>query len=239
MNLINLTFHLGVIFAIFSFIWGILNFLFNLLRGGKVETVWGEYILKALQYLLLVNVVMLSCLDQNSLLVPSQLILTSLVLLLYFISKFQKRQQKSDMLSSMNEHIQNEINNAGVNMNLRIPGMKSRFNAAIEIIVILFSIALFILLSFYPHYAENTVAVWFYKRIVIFENLPLIGFIFKVVGFFFLLSILFKIVNGIGMLFTGQPFFVVRREFMNRNDFGGKDKARKDENDFDDYEEIK
>jgi hypothetical protein len=61
----------------------------------------------------------------------------------------------------------------------------------------------------------------------------LIGFIFKVIGFFFLLRILIKIFNGFTFLISGKPFVNVKSGY-----YAGR-KKDKDDDSFDDFEEIK
>src|SRR5215217_3518452 len=50
---LNLAFSLGVVFAIFGFLWGILNMILTLLRGARPKTIGEEYLLKMVQYFFL------------------------------------------------------------------------------------------------------------------------------------------------------------------------------------------
>ena len=74
---------------------------------------------------------------------------------------------------------------------------------------------------FRPDIANNAVAFWFKDSILDIESTAIIGFVFKVIGFFFLIGILFKTVNS---------FQYISEALFNKN-------QRKD-SDFDDYEEI-
>ena len=93
MELLNFIFRLGVVFAIFGFIWGLIQVGIRLLTIGRQRQTAEIYILKAVQYLLLVNVTFLICYDQNiqGLDVTSQLVFGSIILLMYFMGKFQNR----------------------------------------------------------------------------------------------------------------------------------------------------
>ena len=126
------------------------------------------------------------------------------ILALYFIGKFQKSQNNVLMLSRMG-----------------IATSTSKFNSKYEIIIIILSLLVFIGFIFRPDIANNVVAFWFKESILDIESTAIIGFIFKVIGFFFLMSILFKTVNS---------FQYISESLINKN-------QRKD-SDFDDYEEI-
>jgi hypothetical protein len=214
---IDLAFRLGVVFAIFGFIWGILNMLLTLLRGGRTKTVFEEYLLKSVQYFFLVNVTFLFCVqkEDSSILMPNELILAGLILILYFTGKLQNRQNRSAIFKM-----------AGNPM----PAISTMFNVKAEMVVITFSILFFTAFVFFPDYAQNPISTWFYDSILDIESTPIFGFIFKIIGFFVLLSILFKLLNGFSYLLSGAPLIKVNRQFQSRN--------KNDDNKFDDFEEI-
>ena len=217
---IDLAFHLGVVFAIFGFLWGILNLGLTLLRGGKTKSVLEEYSLKMVQYFFLVNVTFLFCVQKEdaTILLPNELVLAGLILILYFTGKLQNRQSRSAFFQM-----------AGNNL----PQMGTQFNLKAEIIVITLSILFFTGFVFFPTYAQNPISNWFFESILNIENTPVFGFIFKVIGFFVLLSILFKLINGFSYMLSGAPLISVNRRFESR------DPNKKDDNDkFDDFEEV-
>lgn len=214
MELLNFIFRLGVVFAIFGFIWGLIQVGIRLLTIGRQRQTAEIYILKAVQYLLLVNVTFLICYDQNiqGLDVTSQLVFGSIILLMYFMGKFQNRKNKQQLFKLYtNGMLQSDFG----------------FNVRAEIAVIVMSLAVFVLFWFYPQWAGNPVSLWFQSSILNIEDTPIFGFIFKVIGFFFLLNILIKVINSIMMLLSGRAF-----QNNQRSD------NRKDDNHFDDFEEI-
>ena len=205
MEILELTFQLGVFFAIYGFIWFFVDLGFMLLNGGKPRSLVETYFFKGIQYVFLVNVIFLFSIDMNS----GSIALANLypiifILALYFIGKFQKSQNNVLMLSRMG-----------------LATSTSKFNSKYEIIIIILSLLVFIGFIFRPDIANNVVAFWFKESILDIESTAIIGFIFKVIGFFFLLSILFKTVNS---------FQYISESLINKN-------QRKD-SDFDDYEEI-
>ena len=217
MKFIDLAFRLGVVFAIFGFIWGILNMLLTLLRGARPKTIFEEYILKFFQYFFLVNVTFLFCVqkENSSILMPNELILAGLILILYFTGKLQNRQNRSAIFKM-----------AGNPM----PNLMTIFNLKAEIMVITSAILIFTAFVFFPEYAQNPISNWFYESILDIESTPIFGFIFKVIGFFVLISILFKLLNGFSYLLSGAPLVTVNRQFQSNK--------KNDENKFDDFEEM-
>ena len=205
MEILELTFQLGVFFAIYSFIWFFVDLGFMLLNGGKPRSLVETYFFKGIQYVFLVNVIFLFSIDMNS----GSIALANLypiifILALYFIGKFQKSQKNVLMLSRMG-----------------LATSTSKFNSKYEMIIIILSLLVFIGFIFRPDIANNVVAFWFKESILDIESTAIIGFIFKVIGFFFLMSILIKTVNS---------FQYISESLFTKN-------QRRD-SDFDDYEEI-
>ncbi|MCE3296405.1 MAG: hypothetical protein K0R65_2119 [Crocinitomicaceae bacterium] len=215
MKFIELAFRLGVVFAIFGFIWGIFQVILGIFRGGRQKSIMEEYSFKFVQYFFLVDVTFLFCIKkggENQLLL-NELVFSGFILLLYFLGKLQNKQQRISFF---------QISGT------RIPNFKPVFNLGAEIAAIVFAVALFTFFIFMPVYANNPLSNWFYQSILDIEDTFFFGFIFKIIGFFVLVGILMKLLNGLSFLISGKPIASVR---------GPKsDRSRKD--DFDDYEEI-
>jgi hypothetical protein len=216
---ISLIFRLGVILAIFSFIWGILKFGFVLLRGGVPMSYPLNLAFKTVQYLLIADVAIIFCTDNpNGNLSTS--ITTGLILLMYFIGKVQNMQFKA----MMSIQIQGKSLTDSVK-----PKMGLEFG------IVALAMAVFGFLLWKPEFAENAVSSWFYKNIIDIEDTPIFGFIFKVVGFFFTISMLLRMFNALSMIFSGRAFG------SRDNDPNNQDRNRNNErsdNHFDDYEEV-
>ena len=71
------------------------------------------------------------------------------------------------------------------------------------------------------------ISIKYKTTIVDIEDTPVFGFIFKVIGFFFMVSIIMKVVQGFTALVTGSA----------NNE--GDDNSEDSDDDFDDYTEIK
>ena len=209
MNIFNTIFNLGVLFAVYGFIWFFIDLLMKFIINNRKQKTSEIYFSKAIKYIFLANVTFLFGLENNQI-IWQNLALSGLILLLYFIEKLQKNEKQAVLMNQFSG-----FTNLGKN---------TVFNRKAEIIVISISIAFYSTLIFLPELADNPISTWFYKEIINIENLPLIGFIFKVIGFFFLLGILIKITNSFMYLLSGDSY--------NKNNSVNQD----NDNSFDDYE---
>ncbi len=215
MDLLNLIFRLGVLFAIYGFLWFFIDFGLSFLRAGRPKTIVENYLIKSVKYLFLVNVTFLFCLDLNQNNVSFYNVMPSaIVLVTYFIGKLQQQQHRIQLFGQINAQIP----------------QTNDFNLKTEIILIVASIALFIGFLFLPQYASNNIANWFKSSILDIESTVIIGFIFKIIGFFFLLGMILKMINAINYIISGKPVVDIKTNF--------KSNSKKDEDKFDDFEEI-
>ena len=206
MEILTLTFQLGVFFAIYGFLWFFVDMGFMLLNAGKSRSIGETYFFKGIQYIFLVNVIFLFSIDMNSgAIAIANLYPIVFILILYFMGKFQKNQKNVMMLSRM-----------GLGSS-----SSSKFNPKYEIIVIVLSILAFVGFVFRPDIANNSVAFWFKDSILDIESTAIIGWVFKIIGFFFLMGILLKTINAFQ--------YISERLFA---------RGPKNDSDYDDYEEI-
>ncbi len=214
MEILNLIFRLGVLFSIYGFLWFFIDFGLKILVAGRTRSLAEVYLLKSVQYLFLVNVTFLFCLDINQENVSIyNLMPTALILLMFFVGKFQQQQRKVKVFGSLANNL-----------------LKETFNKKAEIILITVSVALFISLLYFPQYANNRISNWFHDTIIEIEKTVFIGFIFKIIGFFFLVSMLVKMLNAIVFVISGKPFINIKSSFRNGN--------KNDNDKFDDFEEV-
>ena len=212
MEIISVTFRLGVILAIFGFLWSLIRFGAMLLSGGRMK-VWQNYLLKLIKNFFLVQITFLFCYETDSALSLSQssVVITTIILLIYFVSKLQNSQQKQFM---MNQQLRKKL--------------QSNFDIRAEIGLIVLSMFFFVACIYYPTFAENKISFWMKDAIINIEDTPVFGFIFKIVGVFFLFSIFNKIAQSIMMIFAPSQF---------RNIDGGSSNEGKKKG-FDDYEDV-
>ena len=180
MEILGLTFQLGVFFAIYGFIWFFIDLGIKFITSGAVKSELSNYLVKGVKYLFLVNVIFLfSVSDTEAKIELRALVPVMLILFLYFVGKFQKNQNKNIFLSRM-----------GIQSNA------VQFNSRYEMVLITLSLLVFILFILEPSIAQNNIAKWFKITIIDIETTAIIGFLFKIIGFFFLLDILTKTINA-------------------------------------------
>lgn len=216
MEILNFIFRLGVVFAIFSFLWFLVHLGISILTGGRRKSIPEAYVIKFIRYFFLVDVTVLFCYGFNEgTLDLNKTIIAGLVLLTYFIGKLQNAQFRSSAFSIRG--------NGGMQF---MNQLKPVFNFKAEAIVIALSVVTFTLLVLFPSYASNPISMWFYESIINIEDTPVFGFIFKIIGFFFVTSIIVKVLNSVLVLIWGGS-----------NDNNRKPPSNEDQ-EFDDYEEI-
>lgn len=218
MELVNFIFRLGVMFAIYGFIWGLIEMALSLLSSGRSRSLIEIYTIKALKYFFLVDVTFLLCLDKvdSVNVITNQVVMSGLLLLTYFIGKLQNNQNRQMMFRMVT------IANG-------IPKMNSKFNFKAEMAIIFLSIAVFASFWFFPAYATNPISNWFHDSILNIEDTPIFGFIFQIIGFFVILSLVFKMSSALGYILSGQAF----REMKQDNNHHKQDDDR-----FDDFTEV-
>lgn len=217
-EILNFIFRIGVLLAIYNFLWWLINLGLSALRGGRRKMLPEAYLIKLVRYFFLVDVTFLFCLDNGLGGIDfDRVLIAGLVLLIYFIGKLQSNQMRRSLLS---------VRGNMPGMEEMIKRMTPVFNVRYEIGVILIAVATFTLFIFYPSWASNPISNWFLESILDIEDTPVFGFIFKVIGFFFMASIIVKVTQGILSLF-------IRGDVKNDSD-----QTDDDDDHFDDFTEI-
>lgn len=221
MDLFNFAFRLGVVFAIYGFLWGMIEIGFRLLTSGRQRTVGEVYLLRGVKYIFLADVVFLFCIDGDSsnMNYLNQYMLAGIILLTYFVGKLQNNQNRNRMFQVF------------TNARMQLPKQLTMFNLRAEIGVIVLAIAVFALFNFAPQYSQNPISIWFYESIVDIESTVFFGFIFKVIGFFVLLNLIFKMINGVTFLLGGakppeDPFDQINNGNQENDDYDPWEEVR-------------
>ena len=216
-ELLDFIFRLGVIFAIYGFLRGIFELVFKIVSGTRQRSQMESYMIRGIKYILLALVTFVFCYQKDvndSMNSTTQLILGGIVLLTYFIGKLQNQQNKNQMQRVMGMMMPNQ-------------GISHAFNNKAEILIIAIAMGVFGMLILFTNYAYNDISKWFVASILDIENTAIIGFIFKVIGFFFLLNLLSKFMQGIS--------FILGRNQLNKNT---NNRNSQSDDQFDDYKEI-
>lgn len=219
MELLDFVFRLGVLFAIYGFLWGLLEIGYWMLTSGRSRSLAQAYLIKSIKYFFLADVTFLFCMNGKleGIVEINQVLLAGLILLTYFLGKLQQNQNRQTFFK------------------IAARGLPGRnlivFNLRLEIAVISIALGIFGLFWFYPQLSQNPISIWFYDSIVNIEDTPVFGFIFKVIGFFFLLNLIFKMLNTINFLLGGG------KKAADKGIHGNQSSSRNDDH-FDDYEEV-
>ncbi len=217
MDLLDFIFRLGVLFAIYGFLWGLIEIGLWMLASGQNRSMLQVYFIRAIKYFFLVNVTFLFCIqgEGSAMVQINQVIFAGIILLTYFIGKLQRNQTRSAFFRIAGR--------AGRGL----PMAQNNFNMRYEVVVIALSLIIFAAFWFYPAFSMNPIAFWFKDSILNIEDTPVFGFIFKVIGFFFLLNLIFKMAGAFGFVLNGG-----RNPRNPNNNDGNSDGG------FVDYEEV-
>ena len=216
MELITLLFRLGVLFAIYGFIWFFIDGIIRIITASSQRNKIEYYLIKSAKYLFLVNVLVLFCLNKTKTEITFINIAPTLsIFCIYLIGRLQNDERKSMIQLSFFGKERNKS------------GAKSNFNRRNEIMLIIGALIAFVVLAFNADYAKNNIAEWFYRSIIDIEQTAIIGYIFKFIGVLFLISMIFKMIGAISYILNGGPIIDVKSRIKNKKD-----------NEFDDYEEV-
>lgn len=229
MEILKFIFVLGINFSIFGFIWGLMMLVIRMFRApGQPANQGLDYTLRIVKYFLLVSVTANyiakfqgSDLDTN--VGMTNLIVGTIVMTLYLLGKLQNRA----VLSQLGQH-----------------PLFARFansvDPKVERFLLLGSIAYFVACLMYPQMVDNRLVNWFTESIQNIYDTPIIGWIFSIIAFFFLISILLRAANVIGRLLNGQSITGpgVKTNFGNRQNRFDSNDSSNDNGGFTEYEDV-
>ena len=192
LEILKFIFYLGIIYAIFGLLWGIINFLYKSVREkpSKLEMI----LLRVLGYYFLASLTVIYVFDPFNLTNPNSgsfafMSLGGIVLYFYLISKMNKR--KNIITPFSNQKAQNV----------------SEYDIKIEAILIGVTLLFYIVALLYPEIGNHALNDWFYMKIQLIYDTFILNFIFGLIGIAFLIQILVQGMNSSGMainLLTGK-----------------------------------
>jgi len=193
MVILNFIFGLGIAFSIFGFLWGLIMLLVNFLRGAYQQgRQIQDYGLRIIKYFLLVSVTANYIIKyqggEDSSVGWTNMILGVLVLALYLMGKLRNR----TVLSQLSK-------------NPLLSRFSAKIDPKVERYLLSGSVVYFVFCLQFPPMVNNGVVNWFTESIVNIYDTPVIGWVFAVIAFFFLVNIILRGANVIGSILTGQP----------------------------------
>lgn len=201
MKVLSLLFHLGVVFAGFAFLWFWIELLIKLVLPLKIR-VPSKYILKLLKSLFLGTLVLkFNLMQEGSLAFNTSLTVSLLAYFLYMIRSIKNE----------NSRFKVKINS---NMQARV-----KTNVKLEWSIAFSSLLVTLIWLFYPKMLDSATTEWFYTKTHYLLSVPLLGWVFRISGLFFVIGTILRFVSAL--------FWIVKRP-----------KKKIDPEEFDDFEEL-
>ena len=222
MRTFEFIFYLGIILIVFRFLWWCFSALLFFLKGGTQKNKFEDYTLKLIAYFLTVSlsaryVTEFSSNESNASFYLYSL-LAGFILMMYFVRKFQKRQMMARLSQSFGSVLKRSNDHIDPKFEWGVIGL---------------SMAYFISCLIFPMITENALNNWLRDTINDFYHIPIIGWIIKLLGLFFMFGIIYRGFNAITSLFRGkQP----ESHFESYSNIHYEKRTSNDE--FDDYEEV-
>jgi len=237
MEILKFIFILGINFSIFGFIWGIIMFLVRNFQSSEQQNSESlAYVLRIVKYFLLVSITANYIgVYEKEVYGASQgmfnVVVGSIVMALYLLGKLQNRTMMSQMANNP---------------------MFSRFipkiDQKVERFMLLGSLLYFIVCLCYPTMVDNLVINWFTNLVHGIYETPVIGWVFSIIAFFFLVNIIMRGANVMGNILNGKSILETPKakggfNFQgNSMPFGNANtdhhKSNEDEDGFTEYEDV-
>lgn len=229
MEILEFIFILGINFSIFGFIWGLMMLVIRMFRNPAAPPNQAlDYTLRIVRYFLLVSVTAnyitrFESGDLSTNAGMTNLIVGALVMALYLLGKLQNRAVLSQLAN-----------------NPLFARLASSVDPKIERFLLLGSVVWFVVCIIYPYLVDNSLVNWFNDSIISIYETPVIGWIFRIIAFFFLINILLRAANVIGRLLNGQSLTEsnVKTNFKYTHTEFGSQSRQEDSDGFTDYEDI-
>lgn len=225
MDYFKYIYYLGIVYVVFSLIWFfIAQGLKLILRSGREEQPWEGYVLKSIQYYFIASLTLLKAseylqqkpeLYQN----PALLyILGGIVLYLYLYGKYERTKQFSGLKATFSMMRNGKVSTISTEE-------KTKYEPHIIGVIILF----YLISVQFPVLVDHKLNFWFLNNINDFYNTFLIKWILGIIGFFFMISMVFKGLSATGELIqivigllTGNPYQKKQKKnpFENMGNFG-------------------
>ena len=202
MEILSYIFFLGIIYIVFSIIWFFIALLPKYAFGNKENNTQNtilNYTIKAAQFYFLASLTAIKALEfilkEN--IDPKQgplyIIIGGIVLYLYLAGKLERSKMMFQFRSNLG-------------------GENSQNTSKYEPHLVGLTLIFYTISFNYPLLIENPINQWFLESINDFYNTVIIGWIIGIIGFFFLINMIFKGINATGFLFqtivallTGKP----------------------------------
>jgi hypothetical protein len=192
MDILKYLYQLGIVFIVLSIIWGFFMLLLRMITMGERKGIFEEHLLKSVNHFLIATLAASYALNktiEDGLAGNGYIVATLIMLYLYMVGKLERRQ----MLMQMQQGFGGQMKS-----------LVKPVNKKVGMVYLALTLVFYSVCVFYPQIVQNGFTQWFYITIQDFYDTPIIKWILMIVGFFFLLNILFrgvmqtqKLINGI------------------------------------------
>ena len=196
MEILYYIFFLGIIYIVFSLIWFLLATLPKMILSRANSSEIENYIFKTLQYYFIGSLTFLSSVkfinSEHSINneYSSLFIVTGgFVLLLYLLGKMERNK----MLFQFKSFVSKSTSDGVLKYEPHLIG---------------FTMLLYAISIGNPILVDNQINSWFLDNILEFYHTPIIGWIIRFIGFFFLITIVFRGINTIRNLIQNAIAFI-------------------------------
>lgn len=196
MEILYYIFFLGIIYIVFSLIWFLLATLPKMILSRANSSEIENYIFKTLQYYFIGSLTFLSSVkfinSEHSINneYSSLFIVTGgFVLLLYLLGKMERNK----MLFKFKSFVSKSTSDGVLKYEPHLIG---------------FTMLLYAISIGNPILVDNQINSWFLDNILEFYHTPIIGWIIRFIGFFFLITIVFRGINTIRNLIQNAIAFI-------------------------------
>ena len=244
MEILYYIFFLGIIYIVFSLIWFLLATLPKMILSRANSSEIENYIFKTLQYYFIGSLTFLSSVkfinDPRNTINNEHssvfILVGGFVLLLYLTGKMERNK----MIFQFKSFVSKTRNDGVLKYEPHLIGLT----------MVLYAISIG-----NPLLVDNAINSWFLDNILEFYHTPIIGWIIKFIGFFFLITIIFRgistirnLFQNIYSLFSGKPIkkkksSTIFEQFNNmnntKNPFNNQEeKVDPEEDIYVDFEEV-
>lgn len=179
MDVFSYIFDIGIVFIVFSLIWGFFMLILNLLTLGQRKGVLEEHLLKSANYFFIVTLTAVLAMERGTTALSHEkayLSVGAIVLFLYLVGKLERQRSFMRVSGQMG----------------RLRFEKQQNDKRVDGAYLIGGLALYVLCIVYPNIAVNQATIWFFDAIVDIKDTPVIGWIITIVGVFFLINLIFR-----------------------------------------------
>lgn len=217
MEVLEFIFRLGIIFIVFSLVWGFFLLLFRLAVGLRPLHPIEDYAIKLIHLYILCSISAMQTLAYLTPTMPAVTIVVFGLLTLYFY--LTGRLERNRMTIKMNNQVFTAKKDA--------PDMR------VEMLFIFIGLFYYSMAITNENIVNNNLNVWFFKTVMDLYDTPLLKWIFGFIGIIFLINMIMR-----SFIFTNNLINTLMGNKPNRNNDDDNHFNSNNDDDYTDYEVV-